>query len=350
MKLGAYYWDGWFAKLSHWTDRLLNDFSEREPVWGWLGATVENMELQIDYAADAGLSFFAFDWYYPQNGEINPMNYAVDRFLEAKNSDRMEFCLLVANHDGGFIFRENWEDACERFMPYLTHPNAMKHEGKPIIIFFLTWEFQACLGGFEEAKKCHDYLNQKLIDAGYPGVFVLGCVSPPRTEDQGVSEDAEVYKKELDVFGLGWIDGITGYNFHRGGLKPESEMTASDADYIYPFTSLARDHEVTAELYCRHVSLPYMPLVIGGWDCRPWEQIDGGARSCYSPDKTPTSVYRHVVNMGKIMKKYPDKMVSDYAIVYAWNENGEGGFIEPTKGDGGAILAAVARGIKKVNE
>ena len=128
MKLGAYFWDGWYAKIPHWTDRLMRDFTCREPVWGWQGSTVENMELQINYAADAGLSFFAFDWYYPQNGKVSEMNNAVDRFLASSNHNRMKFCLLVANHEGGYIFRDKWEDACRRFMPYLTNDD-VKNEG-----------------------------------------------------------------------------------------------------------------------------------------------------------------------------------------------------------------------------
>ncbi len=106
MRLGAYYWDGWYQPLPHWTQRLMNEFPNRMPVWGWMGSTVSNMEMQIDLAADAGLEYFSFDWYYPQHGKISGMNDAVDRFLKASNRSRMSFCLLVANHDGGRIFRD----------------------------------------------------------------------------------------------------------------------------------------------------------------------------------------------------------------------------------------------------
>jgi len=354
MKLGAYYWDGWYAKIPHWTPRLLSDFADREPVWGWLGDTVENMNMQINYAADAGLSFFAFDWYYPEHGHINRMNEAVDRFLAAKDHTKMQFCLLVANHSGGFIFRDKWEDACRRFMPYLTHPQALKYDGKPIIIFFSSGDLVRCLGGVEEAKKCHDYLNDLLIKEGYPGVYVIGCVNPCREADGGVDTNPESWENTWCGFGEGWLDGITGYNYHRGSLKRAEEITGGDEDYIYPYNSLAADHEVSCDLFLEHSSLPYMPLAIGGWDCRPWEVVwEGGttaqSRSCYSPDRTPADIYRHIMKIGEKIRNNPGKTISDYSIIYAWNENGEGGYIEPTYGDRGSILNAVGKAIKDTN-
>ena len=40
--------------------------ADRKPVWGWKDDTVEIMQKQIDYCADHGIAFWAFDWYYPE--------------------------------------------------------------------------------------------------------------------------------------------------------------------------------------------------------------------------------------------------------------------------------------------
>ena len=53
---------------------------------------------------------------------------------------------------------------------------------------------------------------------------------------------------------------------------------------------------------------------------------------------------------GEFQKKYAEKTLDDLAIIYAWNENGEGGFICPTKGfhnDG--LLMACARAVRDLN-
>ena len=349
MKLGAYYWDGWYQRSGHWTDRLLNEFAEREPIWGWLGNTVENMEMQIDIAADHGISYFAYDWYYPENGTVSGMNDAVDRFLKAKNNSRMEFCLLVANHQGGLIMRENWEDACRRFMPYLTHERALKIDGKPVIIFFSCDQLQKCLGTEEECRKCLDALREECKKQGLPGCFILGCGGPPRDENGDIDMKSpmweEWYRPNDGYCTRIGLDGVTGYNYHRG-----IKVRGGERMYIYPFEELAADHEVACDTIAAHSGLPYMPLVIGGWDCRAWEPLDHPERrSCYSPDKSPRTMYNHVKAIGDWMKAHPDKTVGDLAIVYAWNENGEGGIIEPIKGDNGAILKSIKKALDEIN-
>ena len=95
-----------------------------------------------------------------------------------------------------------------------------------------------------------------------------------------------------------------------------------------------------------------MPCVNGGWDCRPWEKGglykgDNAVPSCYSPDRTPSTQYQHVKNAGLWLNHNRANALDDLAVVYAWNENGEGGYIEPTIGNNGTILQAVSRGIRE---
>ncbi|MCH5689781.1 hypothetical protein LWM68_39480 [Niabella sp. W65] len=60
VKLGAYYFGGWYEGSSHIKPSLVNDYPERRPVWGWTTNTAEAMKAQIDLAADAGLYFLVF--------------------------------------------------------------------------------------------------------------------------------------------------------------------------------------------------------------------------------------------------------------------------------------------------
>ena len=347
MKLGAYYWDGWYARLPHWTERLLNEFTCRMPVWGWLGDTVENMQQQIDMAADAGLKFFAFDWYYPQNGRISGMNGAIDRFLQANNCNRLRQCLLVANHEGGRIFRDKWDDFCRMVLPYLTHETCLTVNGKPAIFIFHPGNLRDDLGGPEEARKCLDQLREQVKAAGKPGLCVISCCGAPRDADGNVSRDPAVWKKNCEDNEAIGFDVLSGYNYHRGRLK-EGNQT----DYIYPFEKLSEDYEYCWDQFATYSKLLYLPCVNGGWDCRPWEigaQLKGlnANRSCYSPDRTPVTQYNHIVKTATWLKANSMKSADDLAIIYAWNENGEGGFIEPTIGDQGATLRAIARAIRE---
>ncbi|MDR1465931.1 MAG: glycoside hydrolase family 99-like domain-containing protein [Oscillospiraceae bacterium] len=341
LKLGAYYWDGWYEPMPSWTDRLLGEFADREPLWGWQSAGVANMEMQIGLAADSGLSFFAFDWYYPESGEINPMNNAVDRFLAAGNSDRMEFCLLVANHSGFSIYPDTWADAVERFLPYLTSDRALKVDGKPVIIFFSARELERCLGGEKQVRESLDYLRGECKKAGLPGCYVMGCTFAERTS-----------AGDIDPCFLGWsvsalknramgFDAVTGYNYHRATLP--------DGSWEYPFRRLTADYEKIWAMQGKYSLVKYMPVLNGGWDCRPWESGDDDPnRSCYSPDRSPAVIYSHVLQAAQWMKDYPDASAGGLALFYAWNEMGEGGYLLPTVGDDGAALQAIGAAMAAV--
>jgi len=74
--VGVYYFDGWSGKNryaddpaqpwaknapSHLTKRFVEEFSEREPVWGWRNDSQEIMERQIDLAAELGNGYQTLD-------------------------------------------------------------------------------------------------------------------------------------------------------------------------------------------------------------------------------------------------------------------------------------------------
>lgn len=354
MRLGAYYWDGWYEPLPHWTERLLNEFPNRMPVWGWQGGTVRNMEMQIDLAADAGLEYFSFDWYYPQHGQISGMNNAVERFLQASNRSRMKFCLLIANHDGGRIFRDKWDDFCAMILPLLTAPEALRVDDKPVLMIFAPENLAPDLGGHAECRRCIAALNELARQNGLKGVYLVAAchILPTDPETLEPSRDPaewDAYCRDMEEMGF---DALSGYNYHRLNLKKDDYK-----NLIYPFEQLSADYVYCWNMYTEHSALRYLPCVNGGWDCRPWETIEGhdykggsAIPSCYSPDRTPYTQYRHVKEAGEWMKAHADRVADDLAIIYAWNENGEGGFIEPTVGFGDAILKAVGRGIREANE
>jgi hypothetical protein len=94
--VGAYYFDGWaghnryansgesWAKNAptHLTRRFVNEFPEREPIWGWRDDSQEIMEKQITLAAENGVEFFLYCWYWRDSNE-NKTN----EFYSDSNSD-----------------------------------------------------------------------------------------------------------------------------------------------------------------------------------------------------------------------------------------------------------------------
>jgi len=84
------------------------------------------------------------------------------------------------------------------------------------------------------------------------------------------------------------------------------------------------------------------------WDRRPWEkgQLPPEKMSVWYPDRTPKLVGDFVQLGVRWLDKHPDKATPQrLLLIYAWNENGEGGYLTPTAKDGTAYLKAVQRAI-----
>lgn len=329
---GAYYFDGWsghhesandpnqpWAKnaTTQMTERLVKEFPEREPVWGWRNDSMEIMERQIDLAADHGIEFFSFCWYwYDNGGPINkqkiaeaPHHTSMELFLKAKNNHRMKFCLLVANHQGSEIIgTEAWKQAADFWIPYLKHPRHLTVDGKPLVIIF-NHE-----GGDKEGFA---YLQEAARKAGLPGVAIAGCAG-------GTLE--------------------TGYT-HRTHYNIISDYTPGSKKLKY--SELVTSNE---EAWAGSREQPYMPIITAGWDKRPWEKPDevNSPNGAYYPDRSPEQFEKFLRDAVKWMDDHPDQTTAErIALIYAWNEFGEGGQIAPTKGDpDGEYLKA----IKKVVE
>jgi len=316
VRIGAYYFDGW-AGTDRFLDmfvtkRMLAEFPDREPIWGWRDDSLQVMERQIDLAADHGLAFFAFCWYWHDNGRAineqaikdDPKHTGLELFLKARNNRRLKFCLLVANH-GGFEIRgtESWKQAADFWMPYLKHPQYLTVDGKPLVIIFNP-------DGGDQAGFA--YLQEAARRAGLPGVAIAACAGGP----------AE----------MGYTHA-THYN-----IVPDYPAGSQEHGYAELAEAQARAWGGTREQ-------PYLPEVIAGWDARPWRgpQGQGKEQDAYFPDRTPEQFAASLREAIAWMEAHPDQTTAERTIlVYAWNEFGEGGYIAPTKGDPeGRYLKAV---------
>lgn len=333
VKIGAYYFDGWTGKTFHITERLKTEFADREPVWGWQDNTREIMEQQIDFAANAGLSFWSFCWYWPEKGgPQNPLNDALALYLTANNRARMQFCLLVANHSGYRIGPKDWPAVCAAWIPLLKQPTHLLVDGKPLLIFFSPGELLKAFGTPEAVKTAFDQLRADAKAAGLPGVSIAACARLGK-ESGGSDPD------QLNACGF---DVLTGYNYAGAGkTKPEVKEQA--------FANMIPGQQAIWNRFAEGTKLPYIPLVSVGWDKRPWEAKDlpEAKRSHYYADRTPALVEELISKAIAWVKANRSHATAEQLILlYAWNENGEGGFLTPTKALGTAYLDAVTKAMQ----
>lgn len=311
-QVGAYYFEGWAGRHkladkedwaknapTHLTKRMLDEFPDREPLWGWRADAPAVMERQIALAADHGLAFFAFCWYWhttPEQVRDDPKHTALDLFVNAPNNGRMKFCLLVANH-AGYVIKgvDNWRRAARFWMPYLTHKQHLTVGGKPLVIIF------DARGG---EKDGFEAVQDEARRAGLPGVAIAACGA-------GAPEVGYTHTTRYNI--------VPGYTAGEQARK---------------YAELAEVHK---RAWAGRPEQPHIPCIIAGWDCRPWEGPNGLGNKkpgWYYPDRTPEAFAAHVRDAIEWMDKHPAQATAErLAIIYAWNEYGEGGYIAPTKGD-----------------
>lgn len=338
MKLGAYYFAGWAGKCpyddgtpehawakgmpTHYTHKLATEFAGRTPIWGWRDDSMEIMERQIDLASENGVSYFSFCWYWADNkGPINipaiekdSKHQPMQMFMKARNNKKMDFCLLVANH-GGFeiIGKDAWKQAADYWITLFKHPSYLKIDGKPLLVIF------APSGSNAEGLA---YLQEAAKKEGFPGVAVACC-------GNGKAEDGFSIK--------------TFYN-----ITPEGTW-AKKVSEQHPYKEIV-DADIKA--WKGKPEQPLIPLSTVGWDRRPWEGGNGegfgrnGVEVTWWFDKAKPEEFGYLLKqMVQWMDKNPEQATKDrLALVYAWNEIGEGGWLVPCKDDPeGAYLREIRK-------
>jgi hypothetical protein len=335
MKLGAYYFAGWAGKSAfddgapehawakgmptHFTKKLATEFAGRTPLWGWRDDTPELMERQIDLAADHGVAYFSFCWYWHDNKkplnvpavEEDPKHVPMRLFMQAKNNRRMEFSLLVANH-GGFeiVGTEAWRQAADYWITLFKHPRYLRLEGKPVLVIFSP-------RGVDRQGLA--YLQEAARKAGFPGVAVAGCGG-------GKLDDGFQIR--------------TAYN-----VKPKGTGERKSEKHTYQELV-----DANVQAWQAVPGQPFIPVATQGWDRRPWEAPNGEGLgpngspvSWYFEKGTPEQFGEMLKRMAAWMEANPTAATKDrLAIIYAWNEIGEGGWLVPCREDpDGAYLKAV---------
>ncbi len=306
---GAYYYDGWAGAnrcSDSWalnapemlTYKLKYDYPEREPIWGWRDDDISIMERQIDLAADNGIDFFVFCWYWTgKDGHFDekrnhsiPEHTSLNLFQRARNRNRMKYSIIVCNHEGAIIEgRTQWEEmigylACHFF----NDSQYLFVDDKPYISFFLA----------KDSTPFLNPMNTVVVNRGYKGLYSVAC------NYQDLSYDL-----------ISWYN-----NTFESGSKRESK------DYLELTTRTEKAWSNVSEKY------NVAPSCLAGWDKRPWNKEEN---FIFYEHRTSQKFYNHLKSAVDFVINRNDN--NRIVLIYAWNELGEGGYLVPTKGDKKAV-------------
>jgi hypothetical protein len=356
LEVGVYYFPGW-KTASQW--QPIQRFPERKPVLGWYReGEPEIADWHIKWAVEHGITFFAYDWYW--NRGARQLEHALhDGYFKARYRHLLKFCLLWANHNPPHTSSHEDCLAVTRYWieNYFRRPEHLTFDGKPVMIIFSPHRLAEDLGS-EGVKRAFEAMRSECQHAGLKGLYLIACVG-----DAGGARAAAAEG----------YDAVTAYNWPHLGMTGEGMFA--------PFETLVPAYRRQWEHLLAEIPIPLLPLpVCGGWDSRPWH----GENNLVRFGRTPELFKRHLLDAKQVLEirnqesgeplAQPRSGVSaerrqlavlgprlrrsaetplrqeefgaafqtpKAVIIEAWNEWGEGSYIEPHSEFGFGYLDAI---------
>jgi len=297
-EVGVYYFPGWNT-ASRW--HPIQRFPERTPALGWYReGDPEVADWHIKWAVEHGITYFAYDWYWSK-GARQLEHGLHDGYFRARHRHLLKFCLLWANHNppGTHSLADCREVARYWIEHYFRRPEYYRVGGRPLVILFSPYNLTTDLSP-AGVRQGFEAMREECRKAGVPEVFLAACVGGAH------NLAAEGY------------DAITAYNWPNLGVV----STARRAPYSTLIDGYLRQWERLRDLS----PLPLLLPVNGGWDSRPWH----GDSALVRFDRTPELFRRHLEDARRLLETGPGRTnLLPGVLIEAWNEWGEGSYIEP---------------------
>ena len=313
--IGAYYYPGWDTAV-RWSK--IQPFPERRPLLGWYReGDPEVADWQIKWALESGINFFLYDWYWDRSRQHNEQG--LDALFKSRYGSMMNFCLLYANHNQpGSHSAKDFENIATYWINnYFKRSNYVKVDGKPVVVMFAPRNPVKDMG-LEAVKAAFEKMRAMCREAGLNGLYLVAC-----------NNDSADYLPQLKAMGY---DAISAYNWPRLNMSPE-ELVAHRASYEKNIEGYKNAWEKLADANV----LKLIPPVAAGWDDRPWAD----SRAVVRFGRTPELFKRHLEDAKKFLDVREQDPKLKMLFIEAWNELGEGSYIEPQNEFGFGYLDAI---------
>lgn len=338
LTLGAYVFPGWYRDTgrgdypyrthdedSEW--RLIAARPAPRPVLGFYDDSLPEVnDWHIKWALDHGISYFAFDWYW-NAGEHRLLRTLEQGFLKAKYAPLMKFCIHWCNHGLDWKDRPYNRPTDEDFQTpalvammeycaehYFRRPNYLTVGNRPV---FLVWDSRrliAANGGPDGFRQALAAMNAALARRGIGELYLVAIGDVAETAPAGFS-------------------ATTDYGYYGTTFDSPYEWRGG---YGVPYQAIMEFHEA---LWPQRAAgrLPYILSLGSNWDSRPRH----GEAAVTVVGRTPERFEQLCRQSLRYASRGPK--AARLAIIEAWNEWGEGSFIEPDQQFGFAFLDAIRR-------
>lgn len=278
------------------------------------------MDQEIAYARQAGLDYWAFVTY----GESDSMSLGLKQYLASSHRDQINFCLI---NEGA-----RWKDPefVRRSVRLVSEPGYQTVlDGRPLFYLgFIDEKLVDSFGGAKAFRVLVDDFRRQVTANGSKQPYVVIMDHDPARGEHWRSE-----------FGA---DAISSYAA-QGNAAGGSYADLTDFAEKFWDRCLAQGGNV-------------IPICMAGWDRRPrverpvpWEkyQKPGEGIDRFYERAKPDQLAAHLAHALAWTQQHPEAAPARTVIIYAWNENDEGGWLVPTRGEGTTRIEALATVLRR---
>lgn len=313
--IGIFYFPGW-SLSSHWDP--IRNFPERMPALGYYAeGAPQVLDWQIKWAAEHGVNFFAVDWYWMAAGQAAPPGELPNNFLEAYSAssyrDYVKFCIAYADDNGADAAGSESEflDIVRAWIKeYFSQPGYYKIDGKPVIFILNPGLLDSNLGG--SSTQALADARKLASDAGTGGIYFVAAAVP-----------SSVNQSETDGY-----DALSSYGYGSAGTDDPDES---------PYSDMVIGYSDIWDSILAVSKLPYLLPLSPGGDNRAWALFDAPLEQV----RTGSSAELFEQMLENAKARIDSGKAPRMVLVSAWNELGEGAYVEPTVGRGFGYLDAI---------
>lgn len=333
--LGAYIFPGWYRDTgrgdypyrthdedSEWKWAVAKQPAPR-PLLGFYDDSLPEVnDWHIKWALEHGISFFAFDWYW-NAGEKRLARTLEQGFLKARYASQMKFCVHWCNHaldwkrDGKPAPLDFSKPALLQMTEYLADhyfklPNYLTVDGRPVLLVYVPGALIQANGGPAGFRAVLEEMNRLLRAKGLKDLYCVALGDGRNAAESGFS-------------------AFSAYAYYGADLDSKYEWKRG---YSLPYADMLKHFETMWQIYSARKEPHYIVPVGSNWDDRPRARKNATVIT----GRTPDLFEQHC----RASLTYIDPR-NNLAIIEAWNEWGEGSFIEPDAEFGFAFLDRVRR-------
>ncbi|WP_456632986.1 hypothetical protein [Bradyrhizobium sp. USDA 10063] len=264
------------------------------------------MDLEIRQASYAGLDYWAFVSY----GAGHPMSAALEKYLSSEWRTQIKFCLFTELARWGSSAHP--APLMDEHIHLMSRPEYLRPIGNRPIYFLGFMDRKTITdrwGSLDRLRAMLLEFRKKNMAAGNGNPYIVA--SGPFAQ--------------LKEWSLAGVDAIGSYSIGDPRAAGSYATLADLAQRRWSTLSKA--------------GLPVVPTVMAGFDRRPrvehpvpWEkrQRPGDGIQYYYEAPSTTALATHLEAALQFVSTQPTDQRAPVVLVYAWNENDEGGWLVPT--------------------